>query len=105
MTHALAAAPRLGITGERLAELDVALSATIEETATLFETSRAAIIVAMLGMLTAAAARIDRAGASDLLHALAARVRNPAAESELDQRRIDKAAAALFEADQRRPQR
>ena len=96
--------PRFGVTGQRLDTLSRALDETASETAKQFGTSRAAVITCMIGVLAGIAAKIDRVAASDFFHALAVLLRNPSESADLDRRRVDRCAAALFEADQRRPQ-
>lgn len=97
-------APRFGVTGERLDILAKALEDTTHETAKVLLTSNTAVIAAMIAVLAGLAAKIDRGACADYFHALSVLLRNATTPSELDRRRVDRCAAALFEAEHRRAQ-
>ncbi len=101
-TTIAAVAPRLGLNGERLIHYAAALESVFDDTARLCNVSKAAVVTATIGIVASVAASIGRAEASDLFAAIATAIRNPAESAELDRRRVDRCAAALFEVDQRR---
>lgn len=97
-THTLA--PRMGLTGERLAHFATLMEETFEDCAVSLATSKAAIGGAVIGVAGAILAEIDRASAADLFNAIAAAIRNAGqGGAELDRRRVDAAMSALFAAD------
>lgn len=95
--NAVTIQPRFGFTGSRFEKYALLLEETFADTGKLVNTSKEAVAVATLGVVATVLARIGRAEASELFHAVAAKLKN-VNENELDKRRIDKAASALFAA-------
>jgi hypothetical protein len=101
--HLLAIAPRLGVTGEKLERIAAMVAVDTAAMSQALETSRAAVLTAMLTVCAGMAAEIDKAKAADFIDALTYSLRplGPCG-ADLAKRRIDGAAAAFYAADQAR---
>ena len=92
-------APRFGVTGEKLREVSDMIDTAARKQADEYRTTRAATLSAFAGVCAAQLGAISRQATADLFDAIAAAVRNAPNCPDIDRRRVDRAAADLFEAE------